>query len=189
MKENAINWDAVPDIITKDQLYRICHISKSTALYLLQSGKIPCEYTGRKTRCYKIKKADVIAYLENRKVFPESYSAPAGWYKGDYTVQMEEQVPPNRAGAFASVLYRSALRISRCTDHPNGFQNHRLRKNRHQQLVQSGTHQVFPEKQCQPHSEGLFGGVFLFYLLSHHHPQITVAHPHPARLFKLAENP
>ena len=39
MKENAINWDAVPDVITKDQLYRICHISKSTALYLLQSGK------------------------------------------------------------------------------------------------------------------------------------------------------
>ena len=93
MKENAINWDAVPDVITKDQLYRICHISKSTALYLLQSGKIPCEYTGKKTRCYKIKKEDVIAYLENRKVFPESYSAPAGWYKGDYTVQMEEQVP------------------------------------------------------------------------------------------------
>ena len=71
MKENAINWDAVPDVITKDQLYRICHISKSTALYLLQSGKIPCEYTGRKTRCYKIKKEDVIAYLENRKVFPD----------------------------------------------------------------------------------------------------------------------
>lgn len=94
MKENAINWDAVPDVITKDQLYRICHISKSTALYLLQSGKIPCEHTGKKTRCYKIKKEDVIAYLENRKVFPESYSAPAGWYKGDYTVQMEEQVPP-----------------------------------------------------------------------------------------------
>ena len=94
MKEHAINWDAVPDVITKDQLYRICHISKSTALYLLQSGKIPCEYTGRKTRCYKIKKEDVIAYLENRKVFPESYSAPAGWYKGDYTVQMEEQIPP-----------------------------------------------------------------------------------------------
>ena len=92
MKENAINWDDVPDVITKDQLYRICHISKSTALYLLQSGKIPCEYTGRKTRCYKIKTEDVIAYLENRKVFPESYSAPAGWYKGEYTVQMGEQI-------------------------------------------------------------------------------------------------
>lgn len=65
MNETAINWDSIPDIITKDQLYQICHISKSTALYLLRSGKIPCEYTRKKTRCYKIKKADVITYLHN----------------------------------------------------------------------------------------------------------------------------
>ena len=38
MNETAINWDLIPDIITKDQLYQICHISKSTALYLLRSG-------------------------------------------------------------------------------------------------------------------------------------------------------
>ncbi len=94
MKENAINWDSIPEVITKDQLYRICHISKSTALYLLQSGKIPCEYTGKRTRCYKIKKEDVIAYLEDRKVFPESYSAPAGWYSGSYPVKMKREIPP-----------------------------------------------------------------------------------------------
>ena len=93
MDETAINWDSIPDIITKEQLYQICHISKSTALYLLRSGKIPCEYTGKKTRCYKIKKADVITYLEKRKVFPESYSAPTGWYKGNYTVKMKTEVP------------------------------------------------------------------------------------------------
>ena len=93
MNENTINWESIPDVITKDQLYRICHISKSTALYLLQSGKIPCTYTGKKTRCYKIKKEDVIAYLENRKIFPESYSAPAGWYKGNYTIKMKADVP------------------------------------------------------------------------------------------------
>lgn len=94
MKENAINWNSIPDVITKDQLYRICHISKSTALYLLQSGKIPCEYTGKRTRCYKIKKQDVIAYLQDRKVFPESYSAPAGWYGGSYPVKMQREIPP-----------------------------------------------------------------------------------------------
>ena len=94
MKENAVNWDSIPEIITKDQLYRICHISKSTALYLLKSGKIPCEYTGKRTRCYKIKKADVIAYLKDRKVFPESYSAPAGWYSNSYPVKMQSEVPP-----------------------------------------------------------------------------------------------
>ena len=95
MNETAINWDSIPDIITKDQLYKICHISKSTALYLLRSGKIPCEYTGKKTRCYKIKKSDVITYLEKRKIFPESYSAPAGWYKGNYSIKLETKIPEN----------------------------------------------------------------------------------------------
>ena len=95
MNETAINWDSIPDIITKDQLYQICHISKSTALYLLRSGKIPCEYMGKKTRCYKIKKSDVITYLEKRKIFPESYSAPAGWYKGNYSIKLETKIPEN----------------------------------------------------------------------------------------------
>ena len=189
MKENAINWDAVPDVITKDQLYRICHISKSTALYLLQSGKIPCEYTGRKTRCYKIKKEDVIAYLENRKVFPESYSAPAGWYKGDYTVQIEEQVPPivqehlrlyytELLSGYPDVL--TTQTVSNITGYGKTSINN---------WCNQGHIKSFPEKQRQPHSEGLFGGILLFHLLSHHHPQIAVAHPYPARLFKLAENP
>ncbi|MFR1697207.1 hypothetical protein [Monoglobus pectinilyticus] len=54
-------------------------MSKSTARYLLQSGKVPCKYTGKRTRCYKIKKEDVIAYLKDRKAFSESCSSPAGW--------------------------------------------------------------------------------------------------------------
>lgn len=91
MNNTAINWEEIPDIITKDQLYRICHISKSTARYLLQSGKY---YTGKQTRCYKIKKEDVIAYLEDRKIFPEAYAAPKGWYKGYYEIKMEIHLPP-----------------------------------------------------------------------------------------------
>ena len=47
---------------------------------------------GKKTRCYKIKKEDVIQY-ENRKVFPECYSAPAGWYKENYAIKMEAEIP------------------------------------------------------------------------------------------------
>lgn len=32
-------------------------------------------------------------HILKRKVFPESYSAPAGWYKGNYTVKMSAEVP------------------------------------------------------------------------------------------------
>lgn len=39
-----------PKTMSKDQLYRVAHISKATALYLLQSGAIPCKDTGKKTR-------------------------------------------------------------------------------------------------------------------------------------------
>lgn len=94
MKHEPVNWDEIPDTISKEQLYRVCHISKSTALYLLKSGKIPCSDTGRKTRRYTIQKSDVIEYLKNRAVFPESYSAPAGWYGGHYQIKMEKELPP-----------------------------------------------------------------------------------------------
>ncbi|MFR1343626.1 MAG: helix-turn-helix domain-containing protein [Anaerovoracaceae bacterium] len=72
----SINWDDISDVIDKEQFYKICHISKSTARYLLQSGKVPCKYIGKRTRCYKIKKEDVIDYLKDRKVLAESCSAP-----------------------------------------------------------------------------------------------------------------
>ena len=70
-----VNWDSVPEVMNKEQFFRICHISKSTALHLLKSGKVPCEWSGKKTRCYKIRKEDVKAYLEERAIFPELYSA------------------------------------------------------------------------------------------------------------------
>lgn len=40
--------EAIPKTMSKDQLYRVAHISKATALYLLQSGAIPCKDTGKK---------------------------------------------------------------------------------------------------------------------------------------------
>ncbi|NLU23135.1 MAG: helix-turn-helix domain-containing protein [Clostridiales bacterium] len=93
MNNEFIDWDSVPDIINKDQFYRICHISKSTALHLLNSGKIPCEYSGKKTRCYRIRKEDVREYMNERAVFPELYSAPQGWYGGHYRSFVPKEMP------------------------------------------------------------------------------------------------
>ena len=79
-QEQLINWDELPETLSKEQFYKLCHISKSTALHLLRNGIVPCIDSGMKTRCYKIKKADVKEYLNKRAIFPEAYSAPSGWY-------------------------------------------------------------------------------------------------------------
>lgn len=93
MQKYEIEWDKIPDVINKDQFYRFCHISKSTALHQLRSGKVSCEWSGKKTRCYKIKKEYVKAYLEKRAVFPELYSAPRGWYGSHYVAKLSKNYP------------------------------------------------------------------------------------------------
>ena len=74
---NNTNWDNVPDYITKEQLCKLCHISKRTALFLLRGGRIPCTLDmTKKTHSYKIKKEDAMEYLAQREQFPERYKAP-----------------------------------------------------------------------------------------------------------------
>ena len=70
-----------PDFITKEQMYKLCHISKKKAEWLLRSGLVPCEHTGRKTRCYIIKKDDVILWLRDYYEDPGKYRPPDDWYK------------------------------------------------------------------------------------------------------------
>ena len=56
-----------PCYVSKEQLYVICRISKQSAKHLLDTGIIPCEDTGKKTRRYRIAMKDIIAYLKNRE--------------------------------------------------------------------------------------------------------------------------
>lgn len=83
MKDRLENFSVIrreyPEYISKDQFYRLAHISKSTALYLLRSGLVPCEDSGKKTRRYKLHMDDVIFYLMDREVHPYKYSVPAEW--------------------------------------------------------------------------------------------------------------
>lgn len=68
-----------PEWITKDQLYRICHISKRKAKYLLDSGLIPCKDSGKKTRRYLIQMKSVVDYLLDRDSHPQNYVLPPEW--------------------------------------------------------------------------------------------------------------
>ena len=83
MKYDPKEFAKYPDIMNKEQMRMVCHISKRTALYLLQSGLIPSETTGKKTRCYLIRKSDVIAFYLDHAQNPERYLAPKGWYQYD----------------------------------------------------------------------------------------------------------
>lgn len=56
-----------PSYISKEQLCKICHISKSTALRLLEDGSIPCKSNGKQTRKFQIALADVEAFLLKRQ--------------------------------------------------------------------------------------------------------------------------
>lgn len=85
MTESAKYYKALrkeyPETISKDQFYRMAHISKATALHLLQSGLVPCKDTGKKTRRYTIRTDDVICYMIDREIHPEIYRAPDQWYQ------------------------------------------------------------------------------------------------------------
>lgn len=53
-----------PETVQKEQFRIICHISKRTARYLLQSGLVPCVQSGKKTRNYTIKMKDIVRYAD-----------------------------------------------------------------------------------------------------------------------------
>ena len=40
--------DEYPEVVTKEQLRKICHISKRKATWLLENGYIPCTDTSKK---------------------------------------------------------------------------------------------------------------------------------------------
>lgn len=76
MSDYSFLMKSYPEVVSKDQLYRICHISKQTAKYYLDNGLIPCVASKKKTRRYKIKTIDVVSFLEDRDANPSKYFLP-----------------------------------------------------------------------------------------------------------------
>lgn len=73
-----------PSIITLDQFYRICHISKRKAKWLLENGIIPCQDSGKKTRRFKIQTIEVVLYLQQLAQNPNHLQYPAGLFSSRY---------------------------------------------------------------------------------------------------------
>ena len=89
-----------PPVITLEQLYQICHISKRKAKWLLETGRIPCQDSGKKTRRFKIRTEDVVTYLTERTSNPDKYKAPTGMFNSAKDT-LPHQCGSKRTGAFA----------------------------------------------------------------------------------------
>lgn len=71
-------FEQYPEVVSLEQLYQICHISKRKAQWLLEQGYIPCEDTGRKTWRFRIKTKDIVLYLTKRERNPNYGKPPHG---------------------------------------------------------------------------------------------------------------
>ena len=67
-------------IISLEDMYKMLHISKRKAKYMLDNGIIPCTDTGKKTHRYLIRKGDVLHFIESGAVF----EYPEGMFGSGY---------------------------------------------------------------------------------------------------------
>lgn len=87
-----------PKIISMDQLYRICHISKRKAKWLLENGVIPCKDSGKQTRRFQICLDDVITFLEQREAGLLHEDIPTGIFSsGGRTLEQPRQLLDSEA--------------------------------------------------------------------------------------------
>lgn len=68
MKADLQELEKYPKIMSKEQLCKACHISKRTALFLLRNDLIPHTDTGKLTRCYRIRRSDVIDFVKKQNL-------------------------------------------------------------------------------------------------------------------------
>lgn len=139
-----------PDPMGRTDFRKACRIGTRTSIYLLQIGLVPCENTGKQTRCYKIAKADVAAYLRRRLAEPAYYTPaqrlvqelPESQAPG---LQPERCAPPHRRHppTGTPLVREPAGPPARRAGRPPESPHHRLRLPHRQPLVHRGEVKVF----------------------------------------------
>lgn len=71
-----------PNGMSKEAFYKLCHISKRHAQYLLESGIVPCIRWDKQTYRYLVSVTDVVIYLRQREINPEKYAMSGKTRKG-----------------------------------------------------------------------------------------------------------
>ena len=183
-KEIAAALAACPDPMSRNDFRKACHIGTRTSIYLLQSGLVPCHSTGKRTRCYRIAKADVADYLRRRAADPARYTPPSGWYKNYPNHKPPENAlvrrldpdrpPPQKA---AQPPGQAAGQGARCADLAADLRHYRLQPPHGQPLVHRGAPQADHENAYLPGAQGLAAGLPVFGRLQQHLPQKPEAQP------------
>ena len=140
-----------PDPMGRTDFRKACRIGTRTSIYLLQSGLVPCENTGKQTRCYKIAKADVAAYLR-RPPRRAGVLHPAQRLVQELpepqapSLRPERRAPPHRhhPPACAPLVREPADPPTRRAGRPPDRPHHRLRLPHRQPLVYRGETQGVP---------------------------------------------
>jgi hypothetical protein len=73
MKYDYKEIKRLPDTFSLEDLRVVCHISKRTARFYLQTGLIACHNNGKKTHCYTIRKEDLIDALHRYEKDPNPF--------------------------------------------------------------------------------------------------------------------
>jgi hypothetical protein len=73
MNHDSKEFQTYPAVMYKEQLYKVFHISKRTALYLLHNGLAPNKNTTKRLCCCNIIKSDITVFMKGPKKNPNKY--------------------------------------------------------------------------------------------------------------------
>lgn len=105
-----------PDSMTKDQFYRIAHISKRHAKYLLDSGLVPCHDSGKRPAAIRFKPAMSLPSCATVRTIPTSTKLPRDCTSGTAARQNAAGQPPKLSGSILQSRKRPG-----CTKSGNGL--------------------------------------------------------------------
>ena len=91
------------EMMTMEEFYRLLHISKRRAAWILQAGLVPCEDRGSRTWRYRIPRKEALAFQKKFQAHPERYSPPPGSFSSTAGKQ-NRPVPCVRREELAAAL-------------------------------------------------------------------------------------
>ncbi len=74
------------ETLSLEQFRAVAHISKRKAKWLLENGVIPCEDSGKQTRCFQIRCSDVADFLRRQDTGELNSIIPVGAFNSNNTL-------------------------------------------------------------------------------------------------------